>query len=348
MTCFYPLHRFVIGLNSSQEDVAVVKSGKVNSVRIGNSVIDTFQEVPCGKCIGCRLENSRQWANRCMLEAKLYKDNYMLTLTYDDEHLPITSTQDCIDGTVKVNSTVEPKETELFMHRLRKHWERHYDWKKDVDYDENGKIVNVRNMGIRYRLGAEYGDLYGRAHYHILLFNFPVYDLKPMQSSKTGFPQWTSPTLEKVWGKGRISLCELNWETCAYVSRYIMKKQTGEKGREYYEKECKHPEFSRQSLKPGIGYLYYDQHKQSIYETDELFIPNSDGVLLCKPPRYYDKLYDIENPEKMFDIKAKRKEDNEFREKSELSATDLKKDFYTRVKENNLKAKVNKLKRGLV
>ena len=31
--------------------------------------------LPCGNCIGCRLERSRQWAVRCMHEASLYEDN---------------------------------------------------------------------------------------------------------------------------------------------------------------------------------------------------------------------------------------------------------------------------------
>ena len=44
--------------------------------------------LPCGNCIGCRLERSRQWAVRCMHEASLYEDNCFLTLTYSPEFLP--------------------------------------------------------------------------------------------------------------------------------------------------------------------------------------------------------------------------------------------------------------------
>ena len=43
-------------------------------------------EVPCGQCIGCRLERSRQWAMRCVHEAQLHRDNSFITLTYDDVH----------------------------------------------------------------------------------------------------------------------------------------------------------------------------------------------------------------------------------------------------------------------
>lgn len=44
-------------------------------------------KLPCGKCIGCLLERSRQWAVRCIHEASLHNQNCFLTLTYDDYHL---------------------------------------------------------------------------------------------------------------------------------------------------------------------------------------------------------------------------------------------------------------------
>ncbi len=47
-----------------------------------------FIKLPCGQCIGCRLDRSRQWAMRCLHEAQLHDDNCFVTLTYDDDHLP--------------------------------------------------------------------------------------------------------------------------------------------------------------------------------------------------------------------------------------------------------------------
>ena len=37
------------------------------SKRIGNDFAPPIM-LPCGKCIGCRLDKSREWALRCMLE----------------------------------------------------------------------------------------------------------------------------------------------------------------------------------------------------------------------------------------------------------------------------------------
>jgi hypothetical protein len=45
-------------------------------------------KIPCGRCIGCRLEYSRQWAMRCHHEASLHTFNSFITLTYDPENLP--------------------------------------------------------------------------------------------------------------------------------------------------------------------------------------------------------------------------------------------------------------------
>ena len=38
--------------------------------------IDMLIKIPCGKCVGCRLEYSRQWANRCMLELQYHDSAY--------------------------------------------------------------------------------------------------------------------------------------------------------------------------------------------------------------------------------------------------------------------------------
>lgn len=44
-------------------------------------------EIPCGQCIGCRLQYSREWANRCMLELQHHEHAAFVTLTYDNDHI---------------------------------------------------------------------------------------------------------------------------------------------------------------------------------------------------------------------------------------------------------------------
>ena len=64
-------------------------------------------QLPCGQCRGCRLEKSRQWAIRCVHEAKMHEQNCFITLTYAPEHLP-------------KNESLELRDFQLFMKRLRK------------------------------------------------------------------------------------------------------------------------------------------------------------------------------------------------------------------------------------
>ena len=93
--CFHPLDAW----QCSNGDVVFTD----NLAR--NDVIRRLS-LPCGRCVGCRLERSRQWAVRCMHEASMHMFNSFVTLTYDD-HLP------------EYNS-LNYKHFQDFMKRLRK------------------------------------------------------------------------------------------------------------------------------------------------------------------------------------------------------------------------------------
>ena len=82
MPCYSPLH----GYRSKSVNPATGKRSIVFSPSEGFT--DFKLALPCGQCIGCRLERSRQWAMRCMHEASLYKNNCFITLTYAPEKLP--------------------------------------------------------------------------------------------------------------------------------------------------------------------------------------------------------------------------------------------------------------------
>lgn len=85
MPCYHPLH----GYYSKHEN----PTGKRSWVRhLSQAKSAEGLSLPCGRCIGCRLERSRQWAVRCVHEAALHEDNAFITLTYDDDHLPYGGT----------------------------------------------------------------------------------------------------------------------------------------------------------------------------------------------------------------------------------------------------------------
>ena len=72
--------------------------------------LDTFL-IPCGQCIGCRLDYSRRWATRLMLELQCHQTAFFLTLTYDDDHITRGN---------KLAYTLVPEDVTNFLKRLRK------------------------------------------------------------------------------------------------------------------------------------------------------------------------------------------------------------------------------------
>ena len=222
--------------------------------------------LPCGQCIGCRLERSRQWAMRCMHEAQLHQNNCFITLTYDNEHLPS-------DGSLHY------RDFQLFIKRLRKF---------------------IGSAKIRYYMAGEYGENFGRPHFHACIFGYDFNDKKLWKRSSSGSNLYRSENLELLWPFGYSSIGDVNFESAAYVARYIMKKQTGKESEKYYQ-YCDlktgeiiniTPEFNKMSLKPGIGAEWYKKYKSDVYPHDYVVVRGKK----MKPPKAYDKLYKKSNP----------------------------------------------------
>lgn len=247
--------------------------------------VDGFKDlpvtIPCGQCQGCRLERSRQWAIRCMHEASLYDENCFLTLTEDDAHLP-------------ANGSLDVRTFQLFMKRLRKRFD--------------GKTIRYYHCG-------EYGDKYGRPHYHCLLFGFDFPD-KAYWTTRNGFPIFRSSILEEIWGRGHCEIGSVTFESAAYVAGYIQKKimGTSEQAEElryqkygYVDREGEvfmlQPEYSTMSRRPGIGKPWLAKFGCEVYPEDGVVVRGR----LMKPPKYYDNCFEITEPELMHRVKAKRK-----------------------------------------
>ena len=253
--------------------------------------------IPCRQCIGCRLEYSREWANRGYLESKLWDQNWFATLTYDEEHIPykdevVTSNEITFTDDGSWNGTLNPKHLTQFLKNLRQIMKREYD-------EDN----------IRFMACGEYGGETERPHYHIILFNLnlPVEDLyNPRLINHEVYYQ--SHIIERAWGKGICNISEATWNTIAYTARYITKKINGEISEDLYASKGQEREFLRTSRMPGIGEGYYRKHWEEIYEKDEIIIKNKSGVISSKPPKYFDRLFEEEHPEEFEKIKKKRRE----------------------------------------
>lgn len=245
----------------------------------GNVYFIDKYELPCGKCIGCDLDRSKVWAMRCVKEASLYPENHnwFVTLTYNDENL--TS-----DFLVK-------EDLVAFIKRLRRRMQYH----------------GFKSSGIRFFACGEYGENYKRPHFHVILFNCPLPDVEAIGNNpdieRTFY--YHSDIIQDCWNKGFTTLGKVTFDSCAYVARYVIKKHKQEEL--FSDVPGFVPEFVQMSRRPGIAADWYEQNKDKIYETDEVLMTDRLGKLIkLKPCRYFDNKYDIENPEKMYDIKANR------------------------------------------
>lgn len=299
MACYHPLKGFPIGVTKNgkvdykitgYDAACVVKEGDkvdvygyvVDSSVVGVSgrVICDYIDIPCGQCIGCRLQRSADWACRCMLESKYHSFNYFFTLTYDDLFVPRSSYIDKDTGELCSINTLYKKDLQNFWKRLRKR----------VDYK------------FKYYACGEYGTKTARPHYHAIVFGLEIPDLKLWKQSNSGFNLYTSEWINSIWKKGYVVIGDVTFESCAYVARYIMKKQTGEASSVYDDYNLE-PEFNCMSLKPAIGLEYFSDHYNDIYRNDEIILPEGRVV---SPPRYFDKKYDLIDEEDMQNIKDKR------------------------------------------
>lgn len=220
-----------------------------------------FLTVKCGNCADCRLQQSYEWSLRIMHEIKTSEvDGSFVTLTYSDGDLP-------------EDYGLDYRHFQLFMHRLRKRLPR----------------------AGRFFMAGEYGDQFGRPHYHAILFNCEFPD-KKFWKYVDGVPYYTSELLSSLWGHGFTSIGAVTLQSAGYVARYSMKKVKGpEAGASYQwmnpetgEVFDRVPPFCHMSLKPGIGYDWFMLYHADVFPADYLVFDGRKFPV----PRYYTKLFE--------------------------------------------------------
>lgn len=240
-----------------------------------NTWIDKREEIqiPCGQCLGCKLEYSRQWAIRCQHEMKYHYENCFITITYDDEHLP--------------KRGVSKKDCQDFFKRLRYYLDNDSEYKERLRFYRARDSNPLSEVGIRYFLSSEYGDKTLRPHYHAIIFGYTPNDLVLYSQSGSGCKVYLSQLLSEIWGKGNVLVGEsCNFETAAYIARYVVKN--------YEQKELMNGIFFKvfnknfvlSSRRPAIGYRYFEENKRQIERLDKVIIREG---LKVNPSRYYDR-----------------------------------------------------------
>ena len=181
MPCYHPIPGWYSRV--------VNESGKRSIVfNLGEGFKDKPASVPCGKCVGCQLERARQWAVRCMHEARYHAASSFVTLTYE---------------TVPPGGSLRPKDMVDFLKRLRYH---------------HGKL--------RFFQCGEYGERLERPHHHALLFGYWPSDAREYVSGGSS-RLYRSRLLEEVWSHGRCMVGSVSFQSAGYVARYALKKVVG-------------------------------------------------------------------------------------------------------------------------
>lgn len=293
MPCYHPIQ----GFRSRERN----PSGKYNIVfNSSKGYVDQPITIPCGQCIGCRLERSRQWAIRCVHESKLYENNCFITLTYNPENKP------------KDNS-LHKEDFQNFMKRLRKKIKQKVRYFHCGEYGEECKTCHMNRRDCEKKGCGNFIPTIGRPHYHACLFGWDPPDKKIWQDNQEN-PLYTSELLNEVWGLGYCIIGNVTFESAAYVARYITKKITGDAAHDHYKKEKVNsqgeieeinlqPEYTTMSRKPGIGFNFFEKFRTDIYPSDEIIIRGKR----LSPPKFYNNKYEQMDPESYAFIKGARK-----------------------------------------
>lgn len=325
MSCYHPNTAVVLGVDPDGKKKLRFLGQDVSASLLfpGKEII----QLPCGQCIGCRIDRSRQWANRCMLELQYHDSAYFVTLTYDDFHIPKSYYPDPETGEAHTSFTLCKRDFQLWMKRLRK--------KFSVDK-------------IRFFACGEYGTETHRPHYHAIVFGLHLNDLEKYKTVRLGdsyYTYYNSDSIQETWPNGYVVVGEVTWESCAYVARYVTKKLSGPQA-EFYKKFNLEPEFSDMSRRPGIARQYYDDHSKEIYDHAFIHVSTPKGGKKFKPPRYFDRLFDIDNPGMLDDLKERRKASAEAVMKSKMKRTNLDPPEILKVEESAFQNKTKKLRRS--
>lgn len=248
----------------------------------------------------------------------MHEHNCFVTLTYNDENLPVPP-------------TLRHRDFQLFLKRLRKALQQHpegffsHSDNAAVEKDSRQRSANggrsprpeinlsVKTAAISYYMSGEYGDQNRRPHFHACLFGLDFKDKTYERTTKAKEKIYTSKLLDQIWGKGYASIGAVTFASAAYIARYIVAKKTGDQAKQHYTVldpttgellyELK-PEYNRMSLKPAIGKRWLDKYQDDVFPHGYVVINEHKK----QTPRYYDKLYEMRDRKRYLQLKKERTE----------------------------------------
>lgn len=263
MPCYFPL----TGYRAAQTN----QNGKRPLTFGKGGFSDLEVQVPCGQCIGCRLERSRQWAIRLMHERQFHDLAIFVTLTYNDDRLP-------------AGGSLDRSHVPAFIKRLR----------ASIEYDHRRKYPEKKSRPaapkIKYFHCGEYGENFARPHYHAIIYGVDFPDKVKHRQGSLGDQIYTSQKLSDLWGHGFCEIGNVSFQSCAYVARYCTKKINGDQAQTHYQRIDEHgeiyqlvPEYSTQSN--GLGLTWLHHFTSDVFPGDRVVCEGKESAV----PRYYRK-----------------------------------------------------------
>lgn len=222
----------------------------------------------CGQCYPCKITRVRGWIFRLKKEMEVSHTAYFLTLTYNNEFVPITK-----NGWMSLSNTKyikengktkqESSDVQKYLKRLR------------ILQSQNENFTKDRLPKISYYCTAEYGTKSKRPHYHLIIFNV-----------------LNENHLDEAWTKdgksmGLVHFGKVNEASIAYTLEYICES----KNKEYVPRDDRVPEYSIMSKGLGSNYLSEAVKKFHQQNWKDMYITIEDETKIALPKYYRDKIY---------------------------------------------------------
>lgn len=183
-------------------------------------------DIPCQKCELCRIERRYSRALRIMLEAESWPEAaYFITLTFDQENLG--------------EPDLDHRDWSQFVKNFRqKFCQAQYCNIRDRGTKNHGRVYSKTFKEIKQVMCGEYGDTFGRKHFHGIIFNHTFHDIQfTGHYSKKGNPVHTSASLRDVWKKGHVQVEKITFDLALYVGSYITDPMDDEPDKEHKKKQ---------------------------------------------------------------------------------------------------------------
>lgn len=225
-----------------------------------NTYFKIRYEVPCLKCINCKIEHKADWGTLCTCEMKFHEQNSFVTLTY---------------AKMPKDSSLQKTDLQKFWKKLRKY---------------------LVNDPIKYFASGEYGPTSTiRPHYHGIIFGWMPKLGEPHSVNKHGQTVYQSPELAKIWGHGYVTVGEATFDSATYVASYLTKRIDGSIAKDHYTRvnyetgETWEVDPERGFCSQNIGIRWLEKNYQDVIHDGQIVLKKGENYIQRPIPRKFKK-----------------------------------------------------------